>query len=265
MIIKPDRKEEAFFNCRPCFVMVSRWMLFLAAFLLSSVAHAYTVTASPTSCANSTAVGTRPWTNPTNAYVSDNKYATSATVSGVGTQLSEYLNCTGYNFNIPTGATVSGITVSIERKISSTSSTTGTDNIVQLLKAGSLVGSNLATTTTYNTADIVEAHGSSSSLWGTTWAAADINNANFGVAYSGKVVKTTNSGTRTISVDQIQITVTYTFTSTTWPSGTYTLSSSPTNCADATGVGTLAWTNPTKAYTHDSVYATALTVAPELN
>jgi MSHA biogenesis protein MshQ len=256
-ITDTDNMHPAIHSIRGRCGMASRWMLLMGALLLSNVAHAYTATASPTGCVDVTTVGTLTWANPTRAYASDNSYATAVATSATGTQLTHYLKCTGYGFNIPAGATINGITVGVERKISSTTNTSGKDNIVQLLKAGSLVGSNLATATAYTTTDVVEAHGSAANLWGTTWTDVDINNANFGVSYSGNITKTSTSTTRTISVDQIQITVDFSL-ATTWPAGTYFLSASPTGCSNVTGVGTLAWTNPTRAFASDNSYATAV-------
>ncbi len=49
-------------------------------------------------------------------------------------------------------------------------------------------------------------YGTTSDLWGTTWTAADINNANFGLKFTAKAGTTAT----TANVDYITITVTYT-------------------------------------------------------
>lgn len=155
--------------------------------------------------------GDNAWTNPSRASASDNSYATSAIDPINMNGWSQYLTVTNFGFAIPDGATIDGIQVNVERK--SSTYTAGTkyaqDDTVQLLKAGTAVGSNLATTTPYTTSDVQELHGGTTNKWGTTWTPADINNANFGVIYSAKTIST-NAVAQTISVDWIGITVYYT-------------------------------------------------------
>ncbi|MFZ2540644.1 MAG: hypothetical protein WAW75_02595, partial [Gallionella sp.] len=170
------------------------------------------VTRNPGSCENLAGVGTRAWTpTPTfNVNTSDNAYATATATSAISTQLTNYLKCTGYGFVIPAGATINGIVVKLERKISNTGSASGKDNDVKLLNAaGTIVGTNHATATAYTTTDIIEAHGTSADTWAAGLTLADINNANFGAVYSGSITKTTASTTRRITVDHMPITVTY--------------------------------------------------------
>jgi hypothetical protein len=141
-----------------------------------------------------------PWSSPSNITADDTSYATSSFSSRGG---SHYLYGTNYGFNIPSGATIVGIQVTIMRQSSGTSLT---DNIVQLLKGGSRVGSDYSSSTSWPTSMTAVNYGGSSDLWGTTWTPAQINNSNFGVALS--VSESTNSS-RTASVDYMQITVYY--------------------------------------------------------
>jgi MSHA biogenesis protein MshQ len=144
------------------------------------------------------------WSNPTRAQTSDNSYAT---VSVDGTT-SRYLYCTTYGFAIPTGSTIIGITVNVERNSSATANGGSNDAAVRLVKAGVIGSTDNSTATTYTTTDVIEAHGSSSDLWGLTWTAADINASNFGVAFAA--TKTNSAGSaHTVSVDTIEIIVTY--------------------------------------------------------
>ena len=80
------------------------------------------------------------------------------------------------------------------------------DATVQLLKAGSPVGSNKASATTWPTTIGTVNYGSSSDLWGTTWTPADLNASNFGVRFAAK---NTGAGAATASLDYISVTVTY--------------------------------------------------------
>ena len=67
---------------------------------------------SPGTVVDSDATGTVAWTNPMNATTSDNVYATISCPTGI----SHYLKATNFGFSIPTGATINGIVVEIERK-----------------------------------------------------------------------------------------------------------------------------------------------------
>ncbi len=164
------------------------------------------ITSSPTSCSSVTGVGTVAWTAPGNAISSNNVYATAGLVGGV---TSNYLNCTGFNFSaIPAGATITGITVSVERKASRT--TRIRDAYVYLIKGGVIsTALNGATANSYTTTDVVEAHGGAGNLWGTTWIPADVAAANFGVAFAS-INYSTWPTVRTASVDHISVKVDYT-------------------------------------------------------
>ncbi len=171
------------------------------------VAGTYVVS-SPTNCTNMTGVGTIAWTNSANAISSNNAYATASNV--IRNTTTNYLNCTGFNLAVPSGATISGITVYVERKTGS--GTTLKDAFVYLIKGGTIsTALNGATATSYPTTDQIEAHGGQTNLWGTTWTVTDVNDTtNFGVAFAAKNTSTTSTTNRTISVDHIQIRVDYT-------------------------------------------------------
>lgn len=64
--------------------------------------------------ADDASVGTITWSNPGNITASDNTYATNLT--GCITSVSHYLKATNFGFSVPAGATITGITVEIERK-----------------------------------------------------------------------------------------------------------------------------------------------------
>jgi len=141
------------------------------------------------------------WTNSNNVFTSNSVYATNA-VSANSTGAS--LSATGFGFSIPSSAIIKGITASVIRKAST--SNTLQDATVQLLKAGSAVGSNKAVSGTWSTSNTTKTYGTASDLWGTTWTASDVNNANFGLKFAAKA----GSTAATASVDYITIQVTYT-------------------------------------------------------
>ena len=80
------------------------------------------------------------------------------------------------------------------------------DSTVQLLKAGSPVGSNKASSSTWGTSSSTVNYGSSSDLWGTTWSAADLNGSSFGVRVAAKNVAAASA---TASLDYVSVKVTY--------------------------------------------------------
>jgi hypothetical protein len=116
---------------------------------------------------------------------------------------SENLNMTGFGFSLPGDATITGISVEMNRY----SSTSGVQDVtVRLFKAGTLVGDNKPAAGTWPIAtNTVATYGGSSDLWGTTWTPAQINASNFGVTLD----VTNGASARTASVDYVHITVYY--------------------------------------------------------
>lgn len=145
------------------------------------------------------------WSNPANITSSTDGGA-SASVTLNGTRETHYLKASNFGFNIPSDATVQGIVVTVKRTV--TGGTTGNvnDSQIKIVKSSGAIGaanrstgSNWASTGTLSV-------GSTSDLWGETWTAGDINNANFGVVIAAVGSSGTN---RKANVDYIQITVYY--------------------------------------------------------
>ncbi len=152
--------------------------------------------------ANTTGVGTIAWTNPGNITTAGSPYATQNLAGGA---TGNYLSANNYGFAIPSNATINGITVTVRKQSSNTSIF---DNIVRIVKNGTITGNNLSSATAWNNGSFgITTYGSSSNLWGTTWTPADINNSNFGVAIS---VRNSAGGSRQIDIDYIQVNVSYT-------------------------------------------------------
>ena len=160
---------------------------------------------SPGTIVDDATVGTVAWADPGNAAASDNIYSV-ASVAGT----THYLKATNFGFTVPTGATIDGIVVEIERKDTSDNPTCDKDNKVQIVKSDGSIGTTdkADLDTWWPLSDTYKTYGSSSDLWGESWTAADINDSDFGVVlqafmYSG-------IGTERASVDHIRITVYYT-------------------------------------------------------
>lgn len=138
-------------------------------------------------------------TNPSNAQLSDNSYATSVLLI---TQISNYLKATNFNFNIPSDATINGITVSVER---SSNTLNGThDSSVKLVKGGVISGNDKASGSTWPTSDAVATYGSATDLWGLTLTPSDVNDSTFGF-----VIAPVADLASTAQIDQITIQVDY--------------------------------------------------------
>lgn len=157
----------------------------------------------PTAAVNATGVGTIVWTNPTRAESFDSSYSTANSLASG--EISNYLKVTNYGFNIPLDATILGIKIDISRKASFADRIK--DQEVKIVKEGSIIGTNQASTTAWSNTDFIASYGGSSDLWGQSWTSADINTLDFGLVLA---VTNTGAGSRTASVDNIKITVTYT-------------------------------------------------------
>lgn len=84
--------------------------LMLLVFMTSTAWAATQGPLSPTTCANTPGIGTKAWA------------PSPGIPESVGldvnlNQTSNYLQCTGYGFAIPSGATINGITVTINRRV----------------------------------------------------------------------------------------------------------------------------------------------------
>lgn len=145
-------------------------------------------------------LGAVAWTSASNAQISDNSYATAVLLLG---QISNYLKITNYGFNIPPDATITGITVNVER---SSNTLNGThDSSVKLTISGAVTGNDKANTgLEWPTSDTVATYGSATDLWGGAWTPSLINNSTFGVEVAS-VADLAN----TAQIDYVSITVDY--------------------------------------------------------
>lgn len=148
--------------------------------------------------------GTTAWTNPTNIQGDTTSTAATCAPGSTNGNTSQRLRATNFGFNIPSTATIDGITVKVEQ-------VSGTNNrnrwhTVQLLKAGAETGNNLSDSSAINSSKTIKTFGSSSNLWGATLSASDVNNTGFGVSF--KIER--YGGATTTSLFRATITVEYT-------------------------------------------------------
>ena len=166
---------------------------------------------SPGTMADDSTVGTVAWSNPDNAKVSDAVYATASNGGTGGT--THYLKATNFGFSIPSGATIDGILVEIQRAKTSGGNNVNNaarDSSVKIVKVDGTIGTTnkAATADNWPLIEAYKSYGSSSDLWGETWDDTKINDIDFGVVISASLISDT--GTPVAGVDHIRITVYYT-------------------------------------------------------
>lgn len=143
-----------------------------------------------------------------NISASDNTYATASHCDCCD-QNTRCLEATGFGFAIPVTATIDGILVSVEKRASTNS--TVQDNGVRIIKAGVTTGTDQMTSNNWPYVDTYVNYGGATNLWGTTWAPADINATNFGIAIASISYTCFGNGVPVVSsIDHIRITVYYT-------------------------------------------------------
>ena len=158
---------------------------------------------SPGTMADDDAVGTVTWSDPDNAKASDDSYAAAFSYGG---EYSHYLKATNFGFSIPSGATIDGILVEIQKW----SSGMGIDENIKIVKSDGSIGSeNKASEDSWTDTDSgtipYKSYGASDDDWSETWAYTDINDSDFGVVLSVNLQGYGNS-----YIDHIRIKVYYT-------------------------------------------------------
>jgi hypothetical protein len=147
-------------------------------------------------------------TNPANAQADDSASAVdtdSGTVSttsctSAGRDKHRFFN---YGISVPAGATVQGIEVRLDARVDSTS---GSPRMcVQLSWDGGVSWTAAQATSTLSTTMATRMLGGTANLWGRTWTASELSDANFRL----RIVNAANSTTRDFSLDWVAVRVTY--------------------------------------------------------
>ncbi|RYY60635.1 MAG: T9SS type A sorting domain-containing protein, partial [Chitinophagaceae bacterium] len=101
--------------------------------------------------------------------------------------LAEWLD-ESFGLQIPTGATVCGIRMTMGKRASGINVLAYvSDYRIRLLKNGTMLGANRAKNGAWSGTEAKFTYGGPSDLWGTSWTADDVNNANFGIAISAEI------------------------------------------------------------------------------
>ena len=149
------------------------------------------------------------WANTGNVFSSNNAYA-SITFTGSSANVAanyNYIDITGFGFSIPSNATIRGVTASIERSRTGGSTGEVRFDTIQLIKAGTRGGTNLANATNFPTADAAVSFGGAANLWGNTLTYTDINASNFGISI--RCVGSTAGTNRVANLDGVTLVITY--------------------------------------------------------
>ncbi|MHC4463939.1 MAG: CxxxxCH/CxxCH domain c-type cytochrome, partial [Planctomycetota bacterium] len=158
---------------------------------------------------NEAPVGIYAWSSTGNVFASDNSNAGAYNLPNL--KQTNNLLVTGFGFAIPGGSTINGIEVAIERREAGKSSfVVIRDNLVSMIKGGTVTGDNKASGADWPGTDGTATYGSSSDTWGEAWTSGDINAADFGVAISAKAISSLGFGNEHAYIDHITITVHYT-------------------------------------------------------
>jgi hypothetical protein len=163
----------------------------------------------PGTGADDSAVGAVAWSSPAGATADGGTSAFSFIDIGEDTH---YLKVTNFGFAVPAGATINGVAVEVERRVSTPGAAAVRDSVLRLVKGGAVVGGNKAAATNWTNSFVVASYGSASDLWGTTLTGADVNASNFGVVLSA-VNHVSSDDIYSAQVDFIRVTVYYTASS----------------------------------------------------
>lgn len=159
------------------------------------------------------ASGIKAWNNTSNIFASDDAYCSSDSISG--SQATHIMHARGFGFAVPTGSTILGVTVRIEKSTGTTPSNLIIDQTITLGNGAAIgIGTNKASATNWPISDTEIDYGGTSDLWGasSTLTVDYINNANFGVRIQAKG---DGSGTATVArIDAVWIAVEYSSTTT---------------------------------------------------
>lgn len=157
----------------------------------------------PGTGADSSAVGTVAWSNPSNITTESTSTYAEATPAALAT--THYLKATGFGIALPSTATVRGVVVEVNRFSEGTGIV---DSAVHLVKAGTVVTTqNKASATPWAPGGDSGIYGSSEDLWGETLSYSDVNDSGFGCVVS---VKRTAGGATPVRVYWVWLSVYYT-------------------------------------------------------
>ncbi len=168
--------------------------------------------------ADSNAVGTITWSNPTRIQADDGSYAEAILnydTDSISDAVSHYVKGTNFGFAIPSNATINGIKLSIKRygNIHYTVIDWVNDSSVKIVKADGSIGTTNKASATHWPEGVgavsVATYGGLLDYWGETWTPTDINDADFGAVLSANLHANGGGSYAGADVDYFKIDVWY--------------------------------------------------------
>src|SRR6185369_1594679 len=159
--------------------------------------------------ADDAAVGTVAWTTPGGITGSGGAVAHCAPVGAAST--THYLKGTNCGFAaIPAGATITGIAVTISKRVTGATLETVRDSRVRIVKPSGAIGTTDRSSPALwpNTNFAYSIYGGQNDLWGETWVPADFADADVGAVISA-VTNDPGGESATLEVDYMFLTVYY--------------------------------------------------------
>jgi hypothetical protein len=136
---------------------------------------------SPSAAATDSGTGTiDPFGSITNVFASDDSRSNTTAASFIAGNTTYWLKATGFGFAIPAGATITGVSVSIEL-LCNLSNKTRIDQ-VKLVKGGTVQGNDLADEQVVPTSETTYTYGADGQMWGLALSESDVEASNFGWA-----------------------------------------------------------------------------------
>lgn len=137
---------------------------------------------------NNSSIGVFSFDVPSDAKLLDSKRASASSFAALYSGKTNYLTAKGFNFTIPSYASICGITIEVIRKASGINFFTSVnDNKVKLIKNGAIIGLNKKKNNEWSSSDQTISYGGTNDLWGISLTPADVNDADFGIAFSAKI------------------------------------------------------------------------------
>jgi hypothetical protein len=167
----------------------------------------------PTTSDNVPFTGSRyDFITESNALVSDNNFASAASLLSILPEQTDYLQVKGFGFNIPTAASICGIEAHVTKSATDIGilfiSAYVQDYNVRLIKNNALIGTSLNQGSAWSSSNTTTTYGGVNELWGTTWSPTDVNSNNFGFSIAAEV-KTVIGLLPVVNIDHISLTVYY--------------------------------------------------------
>ena len=198
--------------------------------------------------------GKTAWSNPNNAKTDNNTRADNLVAKST---YSDWLRLTNYGFtttDLPTGCTVDGIEVIIDRyAVEILEGDYIVDNALYLRKTSGQVGDNKASASQWPTSEATATYGGSVDTWSASLTSADVRSSDFGIDLSTYA----NAPIATICqalVDYIKIRIYYTLAVTTSTSSSTSTSTSITTTSTSTST-TLGFDSGFRYYKGSQAYA----------